>query len=227
MDQDEQTLTEALRAARSDYWDDYYAARATPVRRLPSQFATFVAGELDQRHRVIELGCGDGRDAMFFASYGHDVVGVEASHTAVEACRLLAGNLGEAASFIVSRIDEPGLAARVRGDGGPRVVYARFFLHAITETEEECLLDLAAAITDPGDLLAVEYRTVRDSSGREGDRQAHRRFVLLPPSRPGRSARLRRDLRGGGSVSRSTARTTRTSPGRSSAGTPGSAGVPA
>jgi SAM-dependent methyltransferase len=179
MNEDEQTLTaEAMRDARTDYWDEYYASRATRVRRLPSQFAAFVAGELDQRHRVIDIGCGDGRDAIFFASYGHDVVGVDASHTAVEACRLLADSLGEGATFIVSRIDEPGLAARIRGDAGPRVVYARFFLHAITEAEEEDLLDLAAAISDPGDLLAVEYRTVRDSSGAKVTKTHYRRFVL-------------------------------------------------
>ena len=135
MDQDVQTPSEAMRDARTEYWDDYYAARATPVRKLPSQFAAFVAGELDRPHRVIELGCGDGRDAMFFASYGHEVIGVDASHTAVEACRLLAETLGERASFIVADIEEAGLADRIRGDGGPRVVYARFFVHAITEAE--------------------------------------------------------------------------------------------
>ena len=178
MAQDEQTLAEAMRDARTDYWDVYYAATATPVRKLPSQFATFVAGELDQRHRIIELGCGDGRDAMFFASYGHEVVGVDASHTAVEACRLLAETLGEDASFIVADIDEADLAARIRGDGSPRVVYARFLLHAITEAEEDILLDLAAAIADPGDLLAVEYRTVRDSSGTKVTKPHFRRFVL-------------------------------------------------
>src|SRR5215207_813088 len=80
--------------------------------------------------------------------------------------------------FIVADIEEPGLADRIRGDGGPRIVYARFFVHAITEAEEESLLDLAAEITDPGDLLAVEYRTVRDSSGAKVTETHYRRFVL-------------------------------------------------
>lgn len=178
MNQDDQATTEAMRDARTDYWNEYYAARADPVRRLPSQFATFVAGELDGRHRVIELGCGDGRDAMFFAGYGHEVVGVDASQAAVDGCRRLAETLGVDASFLVSSIDEPGLAARIKGDSGPRVVYARFFLHAITEAEETVLLDLAAAIADPGDLLAVEYRTIRDSSGAKTTATHYRRFVL-------------------------------------------------
>jgi len=177
MDQDEPTL-DGLRDERGAYWDDYYARRATSARRLPSQFATFVAGELDRRHRVIELGCGDGRDAIFFASFGHEVVGVDASDTAIDVCRHVAEALGEPATFVVAHIDEPDLAARIRGEAGPRVVYARFFLHAITEAEEETLLDLAAGLTDPGDLLAVEYRTVRDSSGAKVTATHYRRFVL-------------------------------------------------
>ncbi len=166
------------RDARAEYWDEYYARGASPARRLPSQFAAFVAGELEGRHRVIELGCGDGRDAIFFATYGHEVVGVDASPTAIDRCRRLAATLNEQATFVVARIDEPGLAARIKGDTTPRVVYARFFLHAITEAEEEDLLDLAATIADPGDLLAVEYRTIRDLSGAKATGTHFRRFVL-------------------------------------------------
>ncbi len=178
MDVDPETRSPAAtREARTAYWDQYYAARPASARRLPSQFATFVAGELDRPHRIIELGCGDGRDAMFFASYGHEVVGVDASDAAVEACRGLAASLGESAVFVHAAIDEPGIAGRIRGDG-PRVVYARFFLHAITEAEEETLLDLAGQIADPGDLLAVEYRTIRDSSGAKVTASHFRRFVL-------------------------------------------------
>ena len=60
---------------RSGYWDEYYAARATTRRPLPSQFATFVAGELEQPHRVIELGCGNGRDSIFNNAGSVHVIG--------------------------------------------------------------------------------------------------------------------------------------------------------
>ena len=111
-------------------------------------------------------------------AYGHEVIGIDASHTAIEACRRLAETLGE--DRLVRR-----RAHRRTGPRGsdprrrrPRIVYARFFLHAITEAEEEDLLDLAAALTEPGDLLAVEYRTVRDSSGAKVTKNHYRRFVL-------------------------------------------------
>ena len=163
---------------RSDYWDEYYAARATTRRPLPSQFATFVAGELDRPHHVIELGCGNGRDSIFFSSFGHEVIGVDGSGAAVAASSHLAEALGEKASFIHSAIDDPDLADRLSASEGPKALYARFFIHAITDEEEQVLLDLAAAVTDPGDLLAVEYRTIRDQVGAKETEAHYRRFVL-------------------------------------------------
>lgn len=162
---------------RARYWDEYYAAASLARRPLPSQFAAFVAGELDSPRHVVELGCGTGRDSVFFASYGHRVTGVDASEQAVKACRELSAALGEQASFLQSSIDDPALPSRLELDGGPVVVYARFFLHAITEDEERALLELAASITTPGDLFAVEYRTVRDLSGTKVTGTHYRRFV--------------------------------------------------
>jgi cyclopropane fatty-acyl-phospholipid synthase-like methyltransferase len=162
---------------RTGYWDDYYASRATLNRPLPSQFATFVAGELDGPHRVIEFGCGGGRDSIFFASYGHEVVGVDGSEQAVQACQKLSEGLGENATFLASPIDAPDLADRLKGRPGPHALYARFFVHAITDQEEQSFLDLATELTEPGDLLAVEYRTVRDSSGVKVTDTHYRRFV--------------------------------------------------
>ncbi len=163
---------------RSDYWDEYYAARATTRRPLPSQFATFVAGELDRPHHLIELGSGNGRDAIFFASFGHDVTGVDGSQAAVSASSALAEALGEDVSFVRSAIDDPALAGLLSRGGRPKALYARFFVHAITDEEEQVLLDLAAAVTSPGDVLAVEYRTIRDRVGAKETEAHYRRFVL-------------------------------------------------
>jgi cyclopropane fatty-acyl-phospholipid synthase-like methyltransferase len=164
---------------RSGYWDDYYANRSSVARPLPSQFATFVAGELPGACRVVELGCGNGRDSIFFASYGHDVTGVDGSESAVKGCQALAEALGVEARFLHSNIDDPELPASLGGSeqDGPLVIYARFFVHAITDEEEKDFFALATALTSPGDMLAVEYRTVRDQSGAKVTDAHYRRFV--------------------------------------------------
>lgn len=162
---------------REAYWNAYYASTRTHVRPLPSQFATFVAGELAQPSRVIELGSGAGRDSLFFASNGHDVTGIDASEAAVESCSALAAELRDTATFVAATIDEPALASKIRVTPGSTVIYARFFVHAITDEEETAFLDLAEQLTSTGDRLAVEYRTVRDSSGAKVTGRHYRRFV--------------------------------------------------
>jgi SAM-dependent methyltransferase len=163
--------------ARRGYWDEYYAAAASVQRPLPSQFATFVATELSEPTRIIEFGCGTGRDSVFFALYGHDVVGVDGSEHAVQASQALADALRLPARFLVSDIGAADLADRIGPADRRQVVYARFFVHAVTEDEEQRFLEVASKLTHPGDMLAVEYRTVRDSSGAKVTGAHYRRFV--------------------------------------------------
>lgn len=168
---------DATDAEREDYWNEFYASTRAHRRPLPSQFAAFVAGELTAPARIVEFGCGAGRDTIFFASHGHDVTGVDGSSAAVESCAALASELGEKAEFVAASIDDPDLASRVRVEPGNTVVYARFFVHAINDEEETAFLRLAASLTSAGDRLAVEYRTVRDASGAKVTGTHYRRFV--------------------------------------------------
>lgn len=162
---------------RTLYWDDYYASAVDDRIPLPSQFAVFVAGELDAVHQIVEFGCGTGRDAIFFASRGHDVLGVDASAQAIKTSAARARAAGVDVGFLAGRIDDTDLPARVPRTELPRAIYARFFVHAITDAEEQAFLDLAASLTNAGDRLAVEYRTTRDASGAKVTQQHYRRFV--------------------------------------------------
>jgi SAM-dependent methyltransferase len=162
---------------KSAYWERYYAKGSGLARPVPSQFAAFVAGELREQYRVVEFGCGNGRDALFFASYGHQVTAIDGSSAAIERGKAVADALGEKVEFLTSAIDAPHLADLVSEAGDKTLVYGRFFLHAITSAEEQAFLGCAAELTKPGDLMAVEYRTIRDSSGVKETAEHYRRFM--------------------------------------------------
>lgn len=52
---------------RSGHWDDFYNnASEGMVMGLPSQFSAFVASELPADALIIDMGCGNGRDSVFF-----------------------------------------------------------------------------------------------------------------------------------------------------------------
>lgn len=63
------------------YWDQYYKNHLCPEE--PSLFAQYVATLVEPGRRMIELGCGNGRDAVYFASRGLDVVALDTSKTAI------------------------------------------------------------------------------------------------------------------------------------------------
>ena len=62
------------------------ALRAMVWERLPVVFGT--------RHRILELGCGTGEDAVHLARSGHDVVATDASEEMIRIARLKAAAAG-------------------------------------------------------------------------------------------------------------------------------------
>lgn len=165
--------------ARESYWNGFYGARASTLA-VPSQFALFVLGETDDDCAIVDVGCGTGRDALYFSSQGRKVVGVDASVAGVEHCSGLANTNGLDAKFIAAPIDSATLADDVKAvlsSDGPACVYARFFVHAINDEEEQAFLALASSLCRDGDLLAVEFRTLRDAQLAKETGAHYRRYV--------------------------------------------------
>jgi SAM-dependent methyltransferase len=165
--------------ARESYWNQFYGARASTLG-VPSQFALFVLGETDDGCAIVDVGCGTGRDALYFSTRGRKVVGVDASVAGIEHCSGLAAHNGLDAKFIAAPIDSGTLADDVKAvlpPGIPTCVYARFFVHAINDEEEQAFLALASSLCRDGDLLAVEFRTLRDAQLAKETGAHYRRYV--------------------------------------------------
>lgn len=153
------------------HWDEFYSGR---YDFPPSQFAAFVAGELDGRCRIVDLGCGNGRDSQFFASLGHDVVGVDRSTVAIQ--RDSAENRFGNLTYLAADAGELELGS-LEASQLPLCVYARFFWHAIDEDTEDRLLARLARDMPPGSRLFLEYRTLKDASTEKLFGEHYRRYV--------------------------------------------------
>lgn len=150
------------------YWNSTYAKAAIP--EFPSQFAVFVASELDRGTRILDVGCGNGRDSLFFAMLGHDVLGIDASPIAIEKAALQAQTQDLTAAFSAVDLYLPK-------DFGPFIdsnansfddIYARFFLHAIDPSGEEVFWQLVRRVLKPGGRLFIEARTINDPLHKQG-----------------------------------------------------------
>jgi SAM-dependent methyltransferase len=173
--------------AKKRYWDRYYratAAACSPAQLLPSQFAVFVCSEFSDARCILDLGCGNGRDSFFFAHYGIRTVGVDESEGALELCRSrLADSRTANLEFHQGSVADPGFSETLKPwlagtQERPAVAYGRFFLHAISETEEAAFLAASAALLRGQNAsLALEFRTLRDAAQAKVTAEHYRRFV--------------------------------------------------
>jgi SAM-dependent methyltransferase len=171
-----------MNSSDNKYWDLFYKSNTNKdtIVNIPSQFAAFVAGELSENVRsVVEFGCGTGRDVRFFRRLGLNVLGIDNSESAIELCRSYMEE--PECRFEVRDVrnikDFKDLGTQVNSIDGPKIVYSRFFLHAIDEISQNNFLDIVSRITVPGEKFAVEFRTIRDANLRKESDEHFRRYI--------------------------------------------------
>ena len=164
---------------RDDYWASFYAAKSKGGRLMPpSQFAAFVAQEIEPECALYDIGCGNGRDSIFFAEMGFKVVSLDASEAAISVARQKAGERGlDNIQFLTENVKGPALSTSIRQLGGKTAcVYSRFFLHAITEDEQSAFFDALAETLLSGHRIAFEYRTTADQALEKDAPPHYRRY---------------------------------------------------
>ena len=86
-------------------WDERYATRGMVWGTEPNQFLADYAAGLTPR-RVLDLGCGQGRNAVWLATQGHRVTGIDQSPVAIEQARGLAADHKVEVLFHVANVVE-------------------------------------------------------------------------------------------------------------------------
>ncbi|HKK86161.1 MAG TPA: class I SAM-dependent methyltransferase [Roseovarius sp.] len=159
-------MTDAL-LERDEYWASFYSRKSAGAALTPpSQFAAFTATEIEAESAIFDIGCGNGRDSVFFAELGFKVIALDASETAIEVAKEKADARGVSnIQFLNANVTSPRLDSAIRQLGSRSAcIYARFFLHAITHEEQAQLFSALKDALLPGHRLAFEYRTTADQA---------------------------------------------------------------
>jgi len=143
------------------YWEHYYKKHAIPV--APSLFAEFISTEyLEPGMRLIDLGCGNGRDSVFFARGGVLVRGVD--QVDEEITFLNNSYAHEQLEFAAENF------TRLKTDNVFDCIYSRFTLHSVSEEDELRVLEWVSASLAEGGVFCVEVRSMNDPKLQEGER---------------------------------------------------------
>ncbi|MFQ5946927.1 MAG: SAM-dependent methyltransferase [Anaerolineae bacterium] len=110
----------------------------------PTTFAKEVSVLLSAGARVLDLGCGEGRDSVFFASLGFKVTGVDASRAGLRKAERLARERGVQVRWLHGDMTRVALA-------GPfDLVYSCGAVHYVPRRQRGRLLARLKALTPPG-----------------------------------------------------------------------------
>ncbi len=148
------------------YWEDFYGSdRRAQVPAEPTAFAQWVATQEPVPLPLVDIGMGTGRDTLWFASQGFRALGLDAAESAVRLASELAERRGLPAEFRrLDLHDDAGvtkLAKRVSADFTPRVVYARFLVHALDDEGRRNLWRLSRGLLAAGGRVYVEFRVAQ------------------------------------------------------------------
>lgn len=147
------------------YWDEYYATHSKP--NDASTFAEYVIDRLDAGKTLIELGCGNGRDSLFFSKNGINVIAVDQVDAEIDflnenyssdnitfVCDDFT-NLAESDEDLINSTDFD-------------YIYSRFTFHSINEAKEDRTLSWISDNLEGG-LFLLEARSLNDPMFKKGD----------------------------------------------------------
>ena len=130
-------------------WEEHYAAKpqvwSGRVNTRLAEVVPQIAGT-----RALDLGCGEGADAVWLAEHGWTVVAVDVSGTALSRAREAAAVRG-----VADRIDFQQRELTSSLPDGPFDLVSAQFLHSTLEMDRPAILRRAAAALAPGGTLLI------------------------------------------------------------------------
>lgn len=161
------------------YWNQYYQNKICSTE--PSPFARYVSTLMEPGREMVELGCGNGRDAVYFAGLGMEITALDLSDDAIS--QLQARKVAHASFLCGDFINAP-----IHQAESYDYAYSRFTMHSINLNQEQVLLQNVFRGLRPGGKFFIEVRSVHDpicGKGEALERNAYfydnhyRRFIVL------------------------------------------------
>ena len=129
-----------MKNPKQSYWEEFYKNND---KLIPSSFSKFCLKYIPSNSKIIEFGCGDGRDTYFLSRLFNGIKGID------YACKPTDTSI---AKFIQS-----DLTTYLKNNKNIfDVIYSRFFLHSITDYEINKFLNWSKG------LMCLEFRAKND-----------------------------------------------------------------
>ena len=159
-----------LKGDDTAYWNAYYKGK--PDIEYPSQFALEIGNQLKKPGTILDLGCGNGRDSIYFYKLGLRVTAIDASDTAIQ---MLQEQYDE--EQIHFRCDDFVKSSEIYRSKYD-YCYSRFSLHAIDESQEDELIANVYQALNPEGKFFVEVRSIHDELYGKGEAAGRNAYIF-------------------------------------------------
>lgn len=163
-----------------EYWNEFY--KRGLAKKEPTLFAQYVSDNyLEDGRTILELGCGNGRDSVYFGKRELDVIAIDGADQVIESLQR------ENRNSKIQFLRDDFVTTQVYKTKPIDYVYSRFSLHAITEEQEDILLKNVHQGIEKDGLFFIEVRSVRDDLFGKGEKvgrnayfynEHYRRFLV-------------------------------------------------
>jgi len=148
------------------YWTEYYAKNSKPTDA--SSFAEFILPKLTEDKNLIELGCGNGRDSIYFAQNNLNVTAVDQVQEEVD--YLNENHKEDNIHFIAGDFtDLKNTTSEEIKNTDFDYVYSRFTFHSINEAKEDRTLDWIEEHLKTDGCFLLEARSLNDPMFKQGE----------------------------------------------------------
>lgn len=163
-------------------WTDFYeGSDSDGVPTGPSAFARWMAGVEGRDALVVDVGCGTGRDVLWLARNGYPSLGLDYAPPGFDPARAAAEQEALPVSFETFNLYDLrnvlAVGTRLAHDSRPRILLARFLVHALGVDARQNLWRLAQLALRGGGRLYLEFRTPRDSTTEHAFGRRYRNYV--------------------------------------------------
>jgi SAM-dependent methyltransferase len=137
------------------FWDDRYSGRTRVWSGRPNPYLLTEAGDLTPGH-AIDVGCGEGADAVWLAQRGWEVTGADVSPVGLERAARNAETVG---ADVAARISwrQVDLFADEWAPLGSYDLVTSQYLHLPPDVREQSMQRLGDAVVPGGDLLVAAH----------------------------------------------------------------------
>lgn len=142
-------------------WDDRYRERGAVFGSEPNCFLVEAAADLD-RGTALDLGCGQGRNALWLASQGFAVTGFDLSPVAIEQAKEVAAEQGLDATFEAVNL----MAWQPNGQVWDLVVLA--YIHLPADMRKAVHATAVSAVAPGGRIVVIAHHLDNLGSGAGG-----------------------------------------------------------